>query len=224
MKINIPNQITLGRLVLAIIFFVLLSLFDADQLDSLRWLLIWSFWVFLAASLGDVLDGLVARWLNQVTPFGRVIDPVVDKVMICGAFVFFAGDGFFAGGKSIGSVQPWMVVVILLRELLVSGIRAHAESSGETFGALWAGKVKMFVQSATVCVILAQLGWNLVSLEPLRTACVWLTVIVTALSIISYARRAHAFLAASAEHRPAVVAPPPPGQQAVGNSAGGRLS
>ena len=198
MRINLPNQITLGRLVLAMVFFLLLTLFDAQNVDNLRWLLQVCFWVFLVAALSDALDGLLARWLNQVTSFGRVLDPVADKVMVCGAFVFFAGADFVHAGHNITGVQPWMVIVILIRELLVSGIRAHAEASGQDFGASWAGKVKMFVQSATVCVILGQLGWNVVALEPLRIACVWLTVVITALSIISYIRRAHAFLLTSA--------------------------
>ncbi|MFH1748820.1 MAG: CDP-diacylglycerol--glycerol-3-phosphate 3-phosphatidyltransferase [Planctomycetota bacterium] len=197
MKINIPNQITLGRLVLALIFFVLLSLFDAA--NNPRWLLLVCFWVFLIAALSDILDGLLARTLKQVTTFGRVLDPIVDKVMVCGAFVLFAGPNFVDDGHNITGVVPWMVIVILMREFLVSGIRAHAESTGREFAATWAGKLKMFVQSATVCVILGQLGWkSLAYLAPLRTACVWLTVIVTALSIIAYLRRAQSFLLTSA--------------------------
>ena len=197
MKINIPNQITLGRLVLILVFFVLLSLFDAGR--PAYWLLLVSFWIFLAAALGDILDGFVARILKQVTSFGRVIDPVVDKVMVCGAFVLFAGANFVNdNGENITGVAPWMVIVILIRELLVSAIRAHAEAGGEPFAATWVGKLKMFIQSATVCVILGQLGWRIDALDPLRTACIWITVIVTALSIISYVRRAHAFLLTSA--------------------------
>jgi CDP-diacylglycerol--glycerol-3-phosphate 3-phosphatidyltransferase len=198
MRINVPNQITLGRLVLAAVFFVLLSLFNAAEASSLRWLLIASFWVFLVAAFSDVLDGFLARWLKQETAFGRVIDPVVDKVMICGAFVLFASPKFYVDGQYITDVKPWMAVVILARELAVSGIRAHAEAGGEKFAALWAGKLKMFVQSLTVAVILVQLGWELEAYAPVRTALVWVTVVITVLSIISYLRRAHSFLLSSA--------------------------
>jgi CDP-diacylglycerol--glycerol-3-phosphate 3-phosphatidyltransferase len=194
MKISIPNLITLGRLLLTLVVLLLLALFDAGSLESQRWLLLVCFWLCLAVAIGDALDGLVARWLHQETSFGRVIDPVVDKVMICGAFIFFASANFMHEGRSITSVQPWMVIVIIMRELLVSGIRAHAESSGMDFGAAWAGKFKMFIQSVTVCLILGQLGWKLEGLAPLRVVCIWLTVIVTALSIVAYVRRAHAFL------------------------------
>lgn len=201
MKINLPNQITLARLVLAFIFFGVLSQFQATDLDT-YFLLPIAFWLFLAASLSDFLDGYLARRLKQVTSFGRIVDPVVDKVMVCGAFLFFAGPGFLdyqaRPTRNISDVAVWMALVILLRELLVSAIRSHSESQGQDFGASWVGKIKMTVQSTTVCVILGQLAWfpgedyPLVAL--LRTTCVWLTVIFTALSIISYVRRAQEFL------------------------------
>lgn len=220
MKINLPNQITLGRLVLVVIFFVLLSLFQAGKPQL--WLLQICFWLFLVAAIGDILDGLLARWLHQVTPLGRVLDPVVDKVMVCGSFVLFAASNFELENRNITDVQPWMVIVLLIREFLVSAIRAHAESEGTEFGAMWAGKLKMVVQSTTICVILGQLGWQMEQLAPVRTTCVWLTVIVTVLSIVTYARRARSFLQASvppptetAPVRPAV----PPNADAAPSSA-----
>ena len=205
MRINIPNQITLGRLVLAVVFFALLSWFRADKLSDSdgaggqRLILQVCFWVFLVAALADYLDGFLARMLKQVTSFGRIVDPVVDKVMICGAFAYFGGPIFWDGTEhaNISGVRPWMVVLILVRELLVSAIRSHSESQGRDFAATWVGKVKMVVQSTTVCVILGVLGFNLPNFDPLRIACVWLTVIITALSIVSYVRRAHAFLLSS---------------------------
>jgi len=197
MKMNVPNQITLGRLILALLFFVLLSWFDAD--NNPRWLLLVCFWVFLAAALGDILDGLLARWLKQVTPFGRIVDPVVDKVMVCGAFVLFAGANFVHEGRNITGVAPWMAIVILVRELLVSAIRAHAEASGTNFAAVWAGKMKMFVQCATVLVILGQLGWQVERAAPVRTACIWLTIVITVVSIAAYVRRAYSFLASTTQ-------------------------
>jgi CDP-diacylglycerol--glycerol-3-phosphate 3-phosphatidyltransferase len=197
MRINVPNQITLGRLVLAVLFFALLSWFDASHLDKQRWLLMVSFWVFLVAVVSDIVDGLIARMTDTVTSFGRVVDPVVDKVIVCGAFVLFASHHFWDGSTNITGVAPWMVLVILVRELLVSAVRAHAESAGVDFSASWSGKIKMLVQSVTVCVILGQLAWDLEGLAPVRVALVWLTVIVTALSAVSYVRRAQAFLLSS---------------------------
>ncbi|TWT46297.1 CDP-diacylglycerol--glycerol-3-phosphate 3-phosphatidyltransferase [Phycisphaerae bacterium RAS1] len=215
MRITLPNQVTLGRLVLAIVFFIVLAFFQAEQRTGTRWVLAVSFWLFLAAALADVLDGLLARMMNQVTSFGRVVDPVVDKVMVCGAFVYFSSQHFNAGGRNITDVAPWMVLVILLRELLVSALRAHSESEGRDFGANWAGKLKMLVQSATVCVILGQLAWYEPNLSWLRTGCVWLTVVVTALSTLPYARRAHSFLLSGE----ALGGPPPAARPDAGVAA-----
>jgi CDP-diacylglycerol--glycerol-3-phosphate 3-phosphatidyltransferase len=163
------------------------------------------FWIFLVAVLTDILDGWLARTWKQVTSFGRICDPVVDKVIVCGAFVFFATELFAApdpgsSGKlvNISGVQPWMVVLILVRELLVSAIRSFAEAQGTEFAAIWVGKAKMFVQSASVCVILGVLAWYPDTLAWLRILCVWLTVVVTALSIIAYVNRARAFILSAA--------------------------
>lgn len=194
MKINIPNQITLGRLVLAIVFVALLSFFDANRLEQQRWLLNICFWVFLVAALADILDGLLARMLESVTTFGRVLDPVVDKVLVCGAFVLFASPHFCNAEGNITGVRAWMVVVIIGRELLVSAVRSHAESSGREFAAVWSGKLKMFIQSATVCLILAESAWNWTAATPFRIALVWLTVVVTAGSVVFYIHRARKFL------------------------------
>jgi CDP-diacylglycerol--glycerol-3-phosphate 3-phosphatidyltransferase len=199
MRVNIPNQITLGRLVLAIVFFVLLS-FYSPGIPQDRWLLEVCFWIFLVAVLTDILDGWLARTWKQVTSFGRICDPVVDKVLVCGAFVFFASGIFYdvKTEENVSGVQPWMVVLILVRELLVSAIRSFAESHGTEYAAIWVGKAKMFVQSATVCAILGVLVWYPETLAWLRELCVWVTVVVTALSIVAYVNRARAFILSAA--------------------------
>jgi len=131
MKTNIPNKITAGRLVLAAIFFVLVS-YDG------RTTLCWAAAVFALACVTDFLDGYLARRLDQATAFGRVADPFVDKVIVCGGFVLMAGRSDF--------IVPWMVVVLISREFLVSSIRGYAESQGVAFGAEMAGKIKAVVQ------------------------------------------------------------------------------
>ena len=222
MNINLPNQVTLGRLGLAIVLLALLSCFDATYLAQQRWLLGVCFWIFLVAALMDVLDGLLARMMRSVTSFGRIVDPVVDKVMVCGAFVLFSGEPFWDGRTNITGVQAWMAIVILTRELLVSAVRAHSESVGREFGASWLGKLKMFIQCPTVCVILGQLAWQLESLAPLRIACIWITVVFTALSAVSYVHRARAFLLTSG----ALGGGPnePPGASGMGQTGSGATS
>lgn len=205
MRINIPNQVTIARLLLTLVFFGLLSVYSIN--DGNTWFVLkWCFWLFLVAALSDVLDGYLARTWNQVTTFGRIVDPVVDKVMVCGAFVFFASPHFLdvaaAPYVNVTGVAPWMVIVLLLREFVVSAIRSHSESQGRDFAASLTGKLKMVLQSTTVCVVLGQLAWfddeRYLWLRRLRDAFVWATVVVTALSVFSYAHRARAFLLSNA--------------------------
>lgn len=197
MSINLPNQITLGRLALSIVFFALLSQSDATVLRGPSALLQAAFWVFIAAAISDILDGMIARMTQQITVFGRIVDPVVDKVIVCGGFVFLASSAFEIDGKSQSYVQPWMVIVVLVRELLVSAIRSYAESGGRDFSAIPIGKVKMFVQCATIGVILGQLGFGLTNLAWLKPIFVWATVIVTAASALAYIARARRLLSAA---------------------------
>ena len=109
----------------------------------------------------------------------------------------------------------WMVVVLLVRELLVSAIRSHGEAHGMDFSADWTGKIKMIVQSTAACYILGQLAWFPDVEYPLmalgRTALVWITVVVTALSLITYAGRARRFLFTREALAGARTAPPDAG-------------
>lgn len=186
MRLNVPNQITLGRLGLAIVFFAILSGYRVES--GPLWVLPAAAVLYFVAAASDVVDGYLARSWGQVTAFGRVLDPVVDKVLVCGAFVFFASSAFHdpATGRNITHVAPWMAVLILTRELLVTALRSFSESRGVQFGARWSGKFKMFVQSATACTILIVLGWKLRPLRWLIPVAVWATVVVTALSIVQY--------------------------------------
>ncbi|MBI5863769.1 MAG: CDP-diacylglycerol--glycerol-3-phosphate 3-phosphatidyltransferase [Planctomycetes bacterium] len=194
MRINIPNQITIGRLGLAIVFFAMLTRYSAAE-PKTHWVLAPCFWIYLVAALTDMLDGYLARTWKQVTAFGRVLDPVVDKVIVCGAFVFFSSSHFVAPTRgNITGVEAWMAVLILMRELLISAIRSFSESQGADFAANWVGKFKSFVQFATACVILGVLAWYEQSLAWLRVACIWATVVVTAASIVAYLHRAYSLI------------------------------
>jgi len=225
--VNIPNQLTLARLVLAIVFVVVLSMFSAEAWPANRGLLQAGFWIFLTAAITDILDGKLARLWGQVTSFGRIVDPFVDKVIVCGAFLLFASQQFYdpATGRNLTGVTPWMAIIILSRELLVSALRAHSEASGQDFAAMWLGKLKMFIQSFTACAVLGTLGFAF--LEPLRivaTISVWVTVIVTTLSMITYLQRARDFLfsaralGASSVSRDAPLSPHPPRPPAEANA------
>lgn len=163
-KKNIPNLLTMLRLVLAAVFFVLLAFYRVDQ--GLHWLLIPAIVLFIAAAITDALDGYYARLWQVESKFGRIMDPFCDKVLVIGALCFLAGPGFMLatvpdmsgipnGVANVAGIYPWMIVVIIARELLVTGIRGEMESSGHKFGAnLW-GKLKMILQAIVVPVVLA---------------------------------------------------------------------
>jgi phosphatidylglycerophosphate synthase len=215
---KLPNQLTVGRIALAAVFFVLLGLYDQDN-PSEAYLLDIAFVIYLVAGITDVLDGYLARKMNVVSAFGRIADPFVDKVLVVGAFAMLSGANFMQAdstvselernlpewmtGRVASAVQAWMVVAIMAREFIVSAVRGYSESCGVKFPATSAGKIKMFVQSVAICAVLLQLG-NLRGFEwaiILKIAMVWLAVLTTILSGLAYMGKARKLLV-SDEPRP----------------------
>lgn len=199
--LNLPNQITIARLILAIVFFVLLAQYS--QRTPEPWKLDWACALFIVAAATDFLDGYIARKWGMVTKLGRVLDPLVDKVLICGAFIFFVGPGFVdTTGTNATEVQAWMVVVIVCRELLVTGLRGFSESVGRNFSAGLHGKLKMWIQSIAVPVILFivahEESWKIGSASTIKATLAWVTAIVTALSALQYLARSRHILDESA--------------------------
>lgn len=183
----------MARLVLAAAFFVILEQFRPGE--SPIGLLDAAVVCFLVAVATDYLDGFLARRWGATSAFGRVMDPLCDKILIIGAFIYLASPRFAdPAGGTLSGVEPWMVVVILLREFLVTSLRALAESQGQSFGASFSGKAKMIVQSAAVPVLLILIGrgdlsdggWAVI----VRDVTVWTTVAVTVVSGVPYLRRA----------------------------------
>jgi len=199
MVMNWPNRITIGRLMLAIVFFALLGRYDVRE--SAPWLLDVCLAIFVVAGISDIVDGYLARKYGQETSWGRVLDPFVDKVLICGTFAFFAGPGFLDEARmNVTHVQMWMVVVIAGRELLVTSVRGFSEAAGQSFSATAAGKAKMLIQSITAGYVMVTVAHADTFLGGrfwvvLRAVLVWLTVIVTAASMLVYLGRARRVLA-----------------------------
>jgi CDP-diacylglycerol--glycerol-3-phosphate 3-phosphatidyltransferase len=137
---NLPNQLTASRFVLALILFALI----ANQL----WLgcLI----VFVVAAFTDWLDGYLARKQGLTSTLGRNLDPLVDKVLTCGAYIFLLSE------RQSG-VAPWMVTVVVSRELVITSLRSFLENQGARFGAEWIGKIKMGLQCAALIGIFTYL-------------------------------------------------------------------
>jgi CDP-diacylglycerol--glycerol-3-phosphate 3-phosphatidyltransferase len=134
---NLPNQLTASRFVLAIVLFVLISLGDSWIGCTL---------LFALAAATDWLDGYLARKQGLTSTLGRILDPLVDKVLIGGAYIFLLKV------KESG-LEPWMVTVVVARELVITSLRSFLENQGATFGADWLGKLKMGLQCATLFAI-----------------------------------------------------------------------
>lgn len=200
--LNLPNRITLGRLILAIIFFILLSQYSQQFPKS--WMLDLAVVIFIIAAVSDYIDGYIARKRGLETPLGRVLDPLVDKILVCGAFIFFVGPNFVdAQGRNATTVEAWMVVVIVGRELLVTGLRGYSESQGKAFGSSLHGKLKMWMQSIAAPIILFIVAHEGHLITPtaardVKFGLVWLTVIITALSAFQYVARSWHLLEESA--------------------------
>lgn len=186
----------MARLALAAVFFVLLEGIDrqgpAERIERLG---AWAMAIFIVAAVSDIVDGYLARRWQVVSAFGRVMDPLVDKMLVLGGFIYLASPLFEAipAHRTIGSgIAPWMVVVILLRELLVTGLRSYIESRGTAFPADWSGKIKMFVQSFCVgcCVFVATRVEPPAWMVFLRDGSTWATVFLTVLSSMTYIHRA----------------------------------
>ena len=197
----LPNALTTARLVIAIGFFVHLSLYEYPIRDLLVtpkqpvWGYLIAAGLFGLAALTDAIDGPLARRWHVVSKFGRVMDPFADKVLVVGAFVMLAGPSFGLEVSTgdhfqVSGVWPWMVVLILGRELLVTSIRAVAEQDGVDFSADWTGKAKMILQACVIPFILIMLGITEVKRDTwgrlMIDIAVWATVVVTVLSGVPY--------------------------------------
>jgi CDP-diacylglycerol--glycerol-3-phosphate 3-phosphatidyltransferase len=175
--VTVPNLLSLARLVLSIVLFVAIE----------RGAYVPAFWLFAVAASTDWVDGWWARRFGQVSRLGRIFDPLVDKVLVCGAFIFLAA----RGGTSI---LPWMAVVVVVRELVVTAVRAEMERAGRDFSAGMAGKLKMVLQCAAVAVELGRLGFpglfTGVDAGSLASGIAWAAVILTAYSGAEYVVKA----------------------------------
>src|SRR5712692_9800964 len=140
---NLPNQLTAARLGLALVLFVLIEFH----------LWITCALIFAAAAVTDWLDGYLARKQGLTSTLGRNLDPLVDKVLICGAYIFL-----LPFGHKDGWLTPWMVTVVVARELIITGLRSFLENRNANFGADWLGKLKMVLQCAALISIFVSLA------------------------------------------------------------------
>ena len=177
---NLANQLTFSRFGMAALLFVLISV--------QQWLA--CLIVLLIAAVTDWLDGCVARRWKMGTALGRNLDPLADKVLTCGAFIFLLPEGE-------KWLAPWMAAVIVLRELVITSLRSFMETSGSKFGADWSGKVKTVLQFAALVAIFSMLMLRSQPPAPALVGADWAVlglmyavVITTVLSGVQYIWRA----------------------------------
>jgi CDP-diacylglycerol--glycerol-3-phosphate 3-phosphatidyltransferase len=183
---NVPNILTATRLGLAIVLFILIALHSWPG----------ALVVFVVAAITDWLDGYIARRQGLTSAFGRNFDPLVDKVLVCGAFIFLLA-------VPDSGILAWMVTLVVARELIITGLRSFFESQSAAFGADWLGKLKMVLQCAALIAIFGALALrdadssNLKSAaDGLRIVLIWAMLVATAVSGIQYLWRAAVLLRA----------------------------
>lgn len=183
---HIPNILTMGRLVLTIIFLVMILMapkYYAEGEVPFPGFLDVAFILFVVAGLTDIADGIAARRLNVTSKFGRMVDPLADKILVCGAFICFAIIGqpkLFDLNSTVLTVIHWSVAGILIaREAYVTVLRHVAESRGVNFAATISGKIKMFLQSFAI-------GTVIIKMAHVQTAewGYWFTTLVFTLMVV----------------------------------------
>jgi CDP-diacylglycerol--glycerol-3-phosphate 3-phosphatidyltransferase len=183
---HIPNILTFGRLVLTVVFLLMILAsprFYADGEQPFPGFLDIAFIIFVIAGLTDVIDGHIARKLGVASKFGRMLDPLVDKVLVCGAFICFAIIGepkLFKFAPITMTVIHWSVAgIIILREVYVTALRHIAEARGVNFAATASGKIKMFLQSFAI-------GTVIIKIAHVQTATwgYWFTAVTFAIMLI----------------------------------------
>ena len=161
---NTANKLTLLRVVMIPLFLLVLYL-DVPGANY------WALAIFVIASLTDTLDGYIARHYNQTTDFGKFMDPLADKCLVTAAMLWFV---------EIGQMPGWALVVVIIREFGVSGLRMVAADKGRVIAAGWSGKVK--TASTMVCIVLM-----LLPIAPLvNNICVAVIVLATIYSGVEY--------------------------------------
>lgn len=165
---NLPNKLTILRIIM-VPFFVFFLL--TDLVDGSKWI---ALVLFIVASLTDLLDGKIARKYNLVTNFGKFMDPLADKLLVCSAMICLI---------EMDKLPSWIVIIIISREFIISGFRLVAADSGIVIAASYWGKFKTVFQMAMIIVLIADLGgvFDIISLILVAVA-----LALTIISLIDY--------------------------------------
>ena len=169
---NLPNKLTVLR-VLMVPFFVLFMLTDIGGAAN-KWI---ALAIFCVASLTDMLDGKIARARNLVTNFGKFMDPLADKLLVCSAMICMI---------TTGQLAAWIVIIIIAREFIISGFRLVAADAGIVIAASYWGKFKTVAQMAMIIVLLADFGGVF---DMVGNVLIWASLILTIVSLVDYVKK-----------------------------------
>lgn len=174
---NLPNKLTTLRVIL-IPFFVVALMTQGGANETMR---IVAAVIFIVASLTDLLDGKIARKYNLVTNFGKFMDPLADKLLVCSALICFI---------ELHQIPAWMVIIIISREFIISGFRLVASDNGVVIAASYWGKFKTTFQMIAIVLMIL----NIPALNLLTQICIWIALILTIVSLIDYLAKNHKVL------------------------------
>ena len=166
---NLPNKLTILRVIM-IPFFVAALLYDGGANQNMRYV---AAALFIIASLTDMLDGKIARKYNLVTNFGKFMDPLADKLLVCSALICMI---------ELRELPSWMVIIIISREFIISGFRLVASDNGVVIAASYWGKFKTTFQMIGVVLLI----FNIPALSTLTTIIVWIALALTVISLVDY--------------------------------------
>ena len=167
---NLPNKLTLLR-VCMIPFFVLFMLTDLGG-EAGKWI---ALTIFILASMTDWLDGYLARKNNLVTNFGKFMDPLADKLLVCSAMICLV---------EMGKLAAWMVIIIISREFIISGFRLIASDNGVVIAASYWGKFKTVAQMLMIILLIEDIQIN--AIQTITAVITWLALVLTVVSLIDY--------------------------------------
>ena len=165
---NLPNKLTLARVIM-IPFFVVFMLTGLGGSAS-RWI---ALAIFIIASLTDLLDGHIARKYNLVTNFGKFMDPLADKLLVCAAMICLV---------ELEKLPAWIVIIIISREFIISGFRLIASDNGRVIAASYWGKFKTTFQMLMICLMIADIA----AIRLLTDIVMWAALILTIVSLVDY--------------------------------------
>ena len=174
---NLPNKLTTLRVIM-IPFFVFFLLWQNGENYTFRMI---ALALFIIASLTDLLDGKIARKYNLVTNFGKFMDPLADKLLVCSALICLI---------ELNALPAWMVIIIISREFIISGFRLIASDNGVVIAASYWGKFKTTFQVVSVVLLILDIP----ALAFVTTICVWIALVLTIVSLVDYIYKNHKIL------------------------------